>query len=107
MTSNVVAIAQGIPALELGLTGVPVHEVTAIDEVETLVAGLLESEARVVIVDERFRDQFSEWMVNRLHQHSGLPLVIYCPLFTEEEAGTDAYINSIVRPAIGFEIRLD
>jgi hypothetical protein len=86
---------------------VPVHEVTAIDEVETLIADLLDSETRVVIVDDRFRDRFSEWLANRLRQHSGLPLVIFCPIFTEEEAGTEAYINSIVRPAIGFEIRLD
>jgi len=105
--SNVVAIARGIPGLELGLTGVPVHEVTKVEEVEDLLVDLLESDAQVVIVDERFRDQFSEWMANRLRQHSGLPLVIFCPSFAEEEAGTDAYIISIVKPAIGFEIRLD
>ncbi len=107
MTSNVVAIAQGRTALELGLTGVPVHEVTEMGEVENLLADLLESDAQVAILDEVYREKFSEWMTNRLHQHSGLPLVIFCPSFAEEEAGTDAYIIGIVKPAVGFEIRLD
>ena len=107
MTSNVAAIAQGRTALELGLTGVPVHEAAGIDEAENLLADFLESGVRVVIVDEIFRSQFSDWMASRLARHSGLPLVIYCPSFAEEEAGTDAYIVSIVKPAIGFEIRLD
>lgn len=107
MDSNVVAIAQGRTALELGLTGVPVHEVTDVGEAEELVAGFLESAVLVVIVDEGFRERFSDWMTGRLRRHSGLPLVIFCPRFTEEDAGTDAYINAIVKPAVGFEIRLD
>jgi vacuolar-type H+-ATPase subunit F/Vma7 len=107
MTSNVAAIAQGRTALELGLTGVPVHDAADSEAAEDLLADFLESDARVVIVDEAFRGKFSDWMANRLAQHTGLPLVIYCPSFAEEEAGTDAYIVSIVKPAIGFEIRLD
>jgi len=105
--AGVVAIARGRTALTLGLTGIRVYEATDTDEVENLLADLLDSAARAVIVDEYFRDQFSEWMNNRLRQHTGLPLVLFCPRFTEEDAGTDAYIISIVKPAIGFEIRLD
>ena len=107
MPSNVTGIAQGNTALELGLTGVAVQEVTDVDEVERLLADLLESDAPVVIVDEMFREQFSDWMLNRLHRHSGSPLVVFCPSFAEEDAGTDVYISSIVKPAVGFEIRLD
>ena len=107
MTSNVTAIAQGRTALELGLTGVTVREVTDAGEVEHVLAELLESDAPAVIVDETFRERFSDWMLNRLHRHSGPPLVIFCPSFAEEDAGTDAYISSIVKPAVGFEIRLD
>ncbi len=107
MTSNVVAIAHGRTALELGLTGVPVQEVSDVEEAENLLADLLESDVQVAILDEAFREQFSEWMTNRLRQHSGLPLVIFCPSFAEEEAGTDEYIIGIVKPAVGFEIRLD
>ena len=107
MTSNVVAIAQGRTALELGLTGVPVQEVAQIEDVENLLLDLLDGDAQVVILDESYREQFSEWMANRLRQHAGLPLVIYCPSFAEEDANTDTYINSIVKPAVGFEIRLD
>ncbi|MBI2435032.1 MAG: hypothetical protein HYV26_19425 [Candidatus Hydrogenedentes bacterium] len=107
MAEKVVAIAHGQAALQLGLTGLPVHEVNEIGAVETMLTDLMESEAQVLIVDERFRGQFSEWFSNRLARHSGLPLIIFVPSFGEEDAGTDAYINAILKPAVGFEIRLD
>ena len=62
MTSNVVAIAQGRTALEVGLTGVPVHEVSEVDEVENLLAvfqadrleyGLKRRQIRVDIRNDR------------------------------------------------------
>jgi vacuolar-type H+-ATPase subunit F/Vma7 len=107
MANSLVAIANGQTALELGLAGVRVEEVREPREAEKVLEGLLESDAQMVIVQEDFRGKFSEWFENRLARHGGLPLVIYCPAFEEEDAGTDAYINAIVRPAVGFEIRLD
>lgn len=104
---NAVAIATGPLAIELGLAGVPVLEISDVREVENAIERLMDSAARVVIVEESFRDRFSEWFTNRLARHTGLPLVIFCPSFSEEDAETDAYINRIVKPAVGFEIRLD
>jgi len=107
MASKVVALASGQAALQVGLTGVPVEEVFDVSAVENRLAELMSSDAKVVIVNEEFKDQFSEWFQGRLARHNTLPLIIFCPSFAEEDAGTLEYINSIVRPAVGFEIRLD
>ena len=107
MASKVVAIAQSQAALQLGLTGLKVHETQDPAAVEKLLGELLESDTHVVIVDEAFRNAFSEWFDMKLARHSGLPLVIFVPSFNEEDPGTDAYINAILKPAVGFEIRLD
>jgi vacuolar-type H+-ATPase subunit F/Vma7 len=105
--SKVVALANGQAALQLGITGVPVEEVFGIDRVESRLAELMDSDAELVIANEEFRDQFSEWFQMRLAKHNKLPLIIFCPSFENEDAGTLEYINSIVKPAVGFEIRLD
>ena len=107
MASKVVALANGQAALQVGLTGVPVEEMYDVETVENRLAELMSSDTEVVIVNEEFRDQFSEWFQGRLARHNGLPLIIFCPSFSEEDAGTLAYINAIVKPAVGFEIRLD
>ncbi len=107
MASKVVALANGQAALQVGLTGVPVEEVYDVETVENRLMELMGSDAEVLIVNEEFRSQFSEWFQGRLARHSGLPLIIFCPSFEEEDAGTLAYINAIVKPAVGFEIRLD
>lgn len=107
MAQKIVALAQGNNVLSLGLTGVDVEECISVDAVEDRLNALMQSNAQVVIVDEVYRDKFSEFFANRLARHSGLPLIIFCPAFEEEDAGTAAYINSIVKPAVGFEIRLD
>jgi len=107
MASKVLAIAQSQAGLQLGLTGLKVHETQDAAAVEKLLETQLESDAHVVIVDEHFRDKFSEWFTLKLARHSGLPLVIFVPSFEEEDPGTDAYINAILKPAVGFEIRLD
>jgi len=107
MASKVVAIASGHSGLQLGLTGVPVFEAQDVKTAEKHLSDLLDSDAQVVIVDESFRHEFSEFFAGRLARHSGLPLVIFLPAFEEEDAGTEAYINAIVKPAVGFEIRLD
>jgi len=105
--AKIVALARGNSALALGLTGVPIEDVRTQSAVEDRLSELIESNLDVVIVAEEWRDGFSEWMLNRLAKHSGRPLVIYSPEFSDEDPGTDAYINAIVKPAVGFEIRLD
>lgn len=107
MASKVVAIANGQNALQVGLTGIPVTEIQDPREVEKLLSEYMESDIDIVIVDESFRNQFAEWFEVRLAKHGGLPLIIFCPSFDNEDAGTAAYINAIVKPAVGFEIRLD
>jgi len=107
MASRITAIAKDEVGLQIGLTGVHVRPAANTEEAERMLVELLESDAEVVIVDEYYRDKFSEWFVGRLARHTKLPLVIFCPAFAEEDPGTDAYINSIVKPAVGFEIRLD
>jgi len=107
MASKVVALARGNASLQLGLTGVPVRNMADVKEIEQALLELMDSDAAVVIVDETFRPQFSEWFQLRLAKHGGLPLIIFCPAFDEEDPKTDAYINAIVKPAVGFEIRLD
>lgn len=106
MAAKVMAIAREEMALGLGLTGVPVQVTGELKEVERIVEELIEAKTQMVILDEYYRDKFSETFSIKLQRHSGLPLVIFCPAFAEEKAGTDAYINAILRPAVGFEIRL-
>lgn len=107
MASKVIGIAHGQTALELALSGIHVEDIEDITEVEKRLDELLSSDAEVVILDENFRNQYSDVMDAKLKRHSGLPLIIYCPGFIEKDAGADAYINAIVKPAVGFEIRLD
>ena len=107
MASKMIAVAHGNTALSLALTGVTVEEIEDVTEAEERLAELLDGDNEVVIADERFRGKFSDWFEMRMQRHSGRPRLIFCPTFEEEDAGTDAYINAIVKPAVGFEIRLD
>lgn len=105
--ARVIAVARPNMAVGLDLTGVRVEEAATVSRAERYIEEVLESDADMLLIDEDFRKGFSEFMKMRLDRHSGLPLVIYCPGFQEEEANTDAYINAILKPAVGFEIRLD
>lgn len=107
MGSRIKAIGKDETGLQVGLAGVTVSAAATALEAETLLAAELEGDAQVVIVDEAYRADFSEWFQTKLARHNRLPLVIFCPAFAEEDPGTDAYINAIVKPAVGFEIRLD
>lgn len=107
MGSRIKAIAKDETGLQIGLAGVTVNTAATVQEAETLLAAELEGDAELVIVDEAYRPQFTEWFQTKLARHNRLPLVIFCPAFAEEDPGTDAYINAIVKPAVGFEIRLD
>ncbi len=104
---NVVAIAKGHVALQLALTGVYVVEVKDGREAEEVLGRYLDDGASVLIVQEEFRHEFSEYFGNQLAKRRGLPLVVYCPSFDSEDSNVDAYIASVLKPAIGYEIRLD
>jgi len=105
---NVIALTYGQTSLQLSLAGVYVEETTKVEDAEKRLGQLLETrEARVVIVQEEFRAQFSEWFSERLRRHKGLPLIVYCPAFDQEDSNVDAYLTAVLKPAIGYEIRLE
>lgn len=104
---NVAAIAHGHQAIQLRLTGIHVDEAGTAREAEELCENYLKGNVNVlIIIEERFRSGFSEHFRDRLRKHKGAPLVVYCPGFEQEESDVDAYLSSVLRPAIGFEIRL-
>ncbi len=105
--SAVVGIASDPTALKLALTGIEVHEVRDVAEAQDIVDTLLDSEVQVLVVEEQFRDAFPDSFQDRLAAHRGLPLVVYCPLFDKENDETEAYVASVLKPAIGYEIRLE
>jgi vacuolar-type H+-ATPase subunit F/Vma7 len=107
--SNIVAIASGDLALELALAGVRVEERSSLTDVETALDGYLQDpgQVTVVIVESRFRQDFSEWFRERLRRHKGRPLVVYCPEFAVDELDVNAYLASVLKPALGYEIRLE
>ena len=104
--SKVVALATDTTALNLILTGVTVEEPANAKEAESRLEDLLQSDLDVLIIEEVLRYSFSVRMQERLAQHAGEPLIVYCPAFDEEDVDVDAYLSSIIKPAVGFEIRL-
>ena len=105
--SKIVALASDAVALNLSLTGVLVEEFSSTTEAEKRCEKLLEGNLDVLILEESLRGDFSERMKDRLKKHMGAPLVVNCPAFDEEDSDVDAYLSSVIKPAIGFEIRLD
>lgn len=104
--SRVVALATNTTALNLLLTGITVQEPADAKDAESRIEDLLQDDLDVLIIEERLRDEFSVRMSERLANHSGEPLIVYCPAFDEEDSDVDAYLSSIIKPAVGFEIRL-
>lgn len=104
---KVVALARGDIALNLDLTGLSVEHFSNVEDVESRLRKLMESDARVLIVEEGFRDEYSDWFREQLKKHSGEPLIVYCPAFDDADSDVDAYLSSVIRPAVGFEIRLE
>ncbi|HNV21971.1 MAG TPA: hypothetical protein PLB67_11295 [Candidatus Hydrogenedentes bacterium] len=104
---EVVGIADEHLAILLALTGMHVEEVRDPAAAQDILDRLLDSDAQFVIVQESFREAFSPWFNDRLLAHRGLPLVVYCPAFDKEDADVDAYLASVIRPAVGYEIRLE
>ena len=104
--SKVCALAKDATALNLALTGIRVEEVFDEKDAESRCDELLQDGLDVLIIEEQLRDEFTDRMKDRLKRHSGEPLIVYCPAFDEEDSNVDAYLSSVIKPAVGFEIRL-
>ena len=105
--AEVVAIAQDHVALNLALTGAKIRRPADAADAEDILRELLDTDTDVVLVQEDLRNGFSERFQNILAKHKGSPLIVYCPLFEEDEADVDAYLSAVLKPAIGYEIRLE
>lgn len=104
--ADILALAGGRAALNLGLAGIRVEEHSDMKDIERRCGELLDDGPDVLILEERYRDEFSERMQERLARHYGAPLLVFCPDFGGEASDVDAYLSSIIKPAVGFEIRL-
>ncbi len=104
--SKICALARDAIALNLALTGIRVEEVSEVQDGESRCDELLEDGLDVLIIEEQLRDEFTDRMKDRLKRHEGLPLIVYCPAFDEEDSNVDAYLSAVIKPAVGFEIRL-
>ena len=104
--SKICALAKDATALNLALTGIRVEEVSDVKEAETRCDQLLEDGLDVLIIEEHLRDEFTDRMKDRLKRHEGEPMIVYCPAFDEEDSNVDAYLSAVIKPAVGFEIRL-
>ena len=104
---KVAALVKDNTALKLMLAGIRVEITNDPETAQTRLDDLLESDTGVVIVQEEYRSQFSEFFTERLRRHKGLPLVVYCPAFEEEESNVDAYLSAVLKSAVGYEIRLE
>lgn len=104
--SSIAALAKDSTAMNLALTGIRVEEIADAKEAEIRLDELMQDGLDVLILDERYRDEFSVRTNERLADHKGAPLIVFCPAFEEEDSDVDAYLSSIIKPAVGFEIRL-
>ncbi len=106
---EVVAVARGETAFQLALAGVPVVEASDAGEAGALISRYLQGDdtARLLIVDETYREGLSERLRLQILRHRGLPLVIYCPSFDRDKEDVDKYLATMLKPAIGYEIRLE
>ena len=84
--SKVIALASDTTALNLMLTGITVEEVSDVKTAESRIDALLQSDLDVLVIEEKLREDFSNRMQSRLKDHSGAPLIVYCPAFDEEDS---------------------
>lgn len=106
MPTSIAAVAKDSTALNLALTGIKVEEIQETKALEDRFDDLVSNGLDVLIIDERYRDEFSIRMQDKLARHKGAPLIVFCPTFDEEDTDVDSYLSSIIKPAVGFEIRL-
>lgn len=104
--SKITALASGNAAMKLALTGLRVREVADAKDAEDALETLMQEKLDVIIIEEKLRDEFSERTQEKLKRHKGAPLLVNCPSFDDEETDVDAYLSSVIKPAVGFEIRL-
>ncbi len=105
---DIVGIASDPAALQLRLTGMVVEEVRDAAQAEDAIDRWMEEDGvEILVVGETLRDGFSPAFAERLRRHKGRPLVVYCPVFQTETIDVDEYLSSVIKPAVGFEIRLD
>lgn len=104
--SKIFGVASGNTAIKLALTGIRVREVADSKEAEQVLDALMQEKLDVIIIEENLRQGFSERAQEKLRRHKGAPLLVNCPSFDEEETDVDAYLSSVIKPAVGFEIRL-
>ena len=104
--AKITAIATDATALNLQLAGIHVEEISDLREAERRCADAIDERPDVLILEESFRTRFSDRMQDRLARHKGAPLIVFCPAFEAAETDVDAYLSAIIKPAVGFEIRL-
>ncbi len=107
--SSIVAIAEGTLALQFGLAGLRVEQPDTENNVEQLLDAMLDAPdaCALIIVQDKFRRGFSEWFTERLRRRKGHPLVVFCPEYADDSMDPNAYITAILKPALGFELRLE
>ncbi|HOJ31911.1 MAG TPA: V-type ATP synthase subunit F [Candidatus Hydrogenedentes bacterium] len=106
---SVIALANSEVGLQLRLAGVPVIDVTDADEAIQILLRYLDGldAAQIILVDETLRERFPERIHKRIREHRGLPLILFCPSFETDESDVDALLAELLKPAIGYEIRLE
>jgi len=108
-TSNddtpIVVVAKGHVALQFGFTGIRVEEIDDAADAEPIVSALLEGGSLLIIIDDRFRADFSPGLLETIDEHRGLPLVVYCPSFEHDVPGAEAAMAAELRRLIGYEIK--
>lgn len=103
----IAAVAEEPLAILLAQTGIHVDRPKDMREAEGYIEALCERDVGIIIVQEGYRSRFSERFKERLARRKGLPILLYCPDFDAESKDMDSYIAEVIRPAIGYEIRLD
>ncbi|MCP4639812.1 MAG: hypothetical protein GY851_05240 [bacterium] len=103
----VVGIANGHLAVQFNLAGIAVSEASTPDETREAINAALSSAARVVMVQEDLDAALPELFRAALRQRQALPLVVVCPAFETEASGVLDYVSRVVRPAVGYEIRVE
>jgi len=107
--SNVCAIAQGPLAIHLGLAGLRVEQPVSSETAEAMLDAMLNDPDAymLIIVQEIYRRDFSEWFLERLKRHKGRPLVVFCPDYSDSTIDPGNYVTAILKPVLGFELRLE
>ena len=105
--ARITVIAHGHLALQMRLAGLTVDEVADAAEAQEALERRIGAVEGLVIVEGALMDGFTESLRDRLAAHRGRPLIVSCPAFDSEESRVDSYLAEVLRPAVGYEIRLE